>query len=39
LLGLRVGDAAAWTGPDGHAETARVKALLFQPEASGDFTL
>lgn len=39
LLGLRVGEATTWTGPDGRSETARVKALLFQPEASGDFTL
>jgi regulator of nucleoside diphosphate kinase len=39
LLGLRVGEAAAWSGPDGKAEVARVKALLFQPEASGDFTM
>lgn len=38
LLGLRVGDEATWAGPDGRHETARVTALLFQPEASGDFT-
>lgn len=38
LLGLRVGDTATWAGPDGRLETAQVTALLFQPEASGDFT-
>lgn len=38
LLGLRVGDTATWAGPDGRRETAQVTALLFQPEASGDFT-
>ncbi len=39
LLGLRVGEVAAWTGPDGRPETAWVKVLLFQPESSGDFML
>jgi regulator of nucleoside diphosphate kinase len=39
LLGLRVGDAATWSGPDGRRETGQVAALLFQPEASGDYTL
>lgn len=38
LLGLRVGDTARWTGPGGQRSSARVLALLFQPEASGDYT-
>lgn len=38
LLGLRVGDTARWTGPGGQRGSARVSALLFQPEASGDYT-
>ena len=38
LLGLRVGDEASWTTPGGEQRTARVEALLFQPESSGDFT-
>ena len=38
LLGLRVGDVARWRTPDGREHAARVAALLFQPEASGDYT-
>ncbi len=38
LLGLRVGDTACWTGPGGQRGSARVLTLLFQPEASGDYT-
>lgn len=38
LLGLRVGDQARWVTPQGDARTARVLAILFQPEASGDYT-
>lgn len=38
LLGLKVGDTARWTGPGGQGGSARVVALLFQPEASGDYT-
>ena len=37
LIGLRVGDQACWTTPDGKAHVARVLGLLFQPEASGDY--
>jgi regulator of nucleoside diphosphate kinase len=37
LIGLRVGDVARWTTPDGRTQEARVRALLFQPEASGDY--
>jgi regulator of nucleoside diphosphate kinase len=39
LLGLRVGEVARWTTPDGRTRAAEVVALLFQPEASGDYTL
>lgn len=39
LLGLRVGDVAHWHGAHGPAQSARVTAMLFQPEASGDYTL
>jgi regulator of nucleoside diphosphate kinase len=38
LLGLRVGEVARWSGPDGQPRTATIVALLFQPEASGDYT-
>lgn len=39
LLGLRVGEVARWSTPDGGTQSAEVVALLFQPEASGDYTL
>jgi regulator of nucleoside diphosphate kinase len=39
LLGLRVGAVAQWRNPLGEAAQAEVVALLFQPEASGDYTL
>lgn len=39
LLGLRVGDVAQWATPDGGMQSAEIVALLFQPEASGDYTL
>ncbi len=39
LLGLRVGDTARWCGPSGLAQSACVASMLFQPEASGDYTL
>ncbi len=38
LLGLRVGDMAHWSGPQGAAHAGRVAEMLFQPEASGDYT-
>jgi len=38
LLGLRVGDIARWQLPDGEERAATVAAILFQPEASGDYT-
>lgn len=38
LLGLRVGAVARWRNPVGGERRAEVLALLFQPEASGDYT-
>jgi regulator of nucleoside diphosphate kinase len=38
LLGLRVGDIAHWQLPHGEERCAKVAAILFQPEASGDYT-
>jgi regulator of nucleoside diphosphate kinase len=38
LLGLRVGDMAAWRTPLGQERTGRIVQVLFQPEASGDYT-
>ena len=38
LLGQRVGSAVRWTSPDGSHRIAEVEAILFQPEASGDYT-
>lgn len=38
LLGLSVGATAHWHTPTGDVCTAEVAALLFQPEASGDYT-
>lgn len=36
LLGLRVGQVARWRVPDGAEREARVLAVLYQPEASGE---
>jgi regulator of nucleoside diphosphate kinase len=38
LLGLRVGDTASWCTPNGDVCEADIVSILFQPEASGDFT-
>jgi regulator of nucleoside diphosphate kinase len=38
LLGLRVGDVAQWTGPGGEPHAGRIVQMLFQPEATGDYT-
>jgi regulator of nucleoside diphosphate kinase len=38
LLGLRVGDVARWSTPRGEERMVRVVEVLFQPEASGDYT-
>lgn len=37
LLGLSLGQTAHWLGPTGETMTAQVEAILFQPEASGDY--
>lgn len=37
LLGLRVGETARWPMPGGRCGAARIVAILFQPEASGDY--
>ena len=39
LLGLRRGDVARWRTPLGDERMARIADVLFQPEASGDYTL
>lgn len=38
LLGRRVGSIASWVTPSGVECEARIEAILFQPEASGDYT-
>ena len=38
LLGQRVGAIARWGTPNGDACAAEIVSLLFQPEASGDYT-
>lgn len=38
LLGLKAGATARWHTPGGEENTARVVAVVFQPEASGDYT-
>jgi regulator of nucleoside diphosphate kinase len=37
LIGRPVGAVARWVCPDGEQRMAEVKAILFQPEGSGDF--
>jgi regulator of nucleoside diphosphate kinase len=38
LLGVRTGALARWRMPNGTEGAARVVAVLFQPEASGEYT-
>ncbi|HEY1089938.1 MAG TPA: GreA/GreB family elongation factor [Burkholderiaceae bacterium] len=38
LLGLTVGSVARWTTPAGSERGAEILAILFEPEASGDYT-
>lgn len=38
LLGLRFGSIARWQTPHGEPCEAELTAILFQPEASGDYT-
>jgi regulator of nucleoside diphosphate kinase len=37
LLGLKVGQCARWATPGGQVRSARIAAILFQPEATGDY--
>lgn len=39
LIGQRVGAIARWQSPSGVQGAAEVLALLFQPEASGNYTM
>jgi regulator of nucleoside diphosphate kinase len=39
LIGRHVGSIARWRTPGGDEGAAEVVALLFQPEASGDYTM
>lgn len=38
LLGRRAGEETQWTTPTGAVQRLRIVELLFQPEASGDYT-
>ncbi|RYG55851.1 MAG: transcription elongation factor GreAB, partial [Alphaproteobacteria bacterium] len=38
LIGLEEGAFARWLTPSGEACSAEVVSVLFQPEASGDYT-
>lgn len=38
LLGRRVGEETRWTTPTGTVQHLRIIEVLFQPEASGDYT-
>jgi regulator of nucleoside diphosphate kinase len=39
LIGLRAGAVAKWRTPSGEECAAEVSAVLFQPEASGDYSI
>jgi regulator of nucleoside diphosphate kinase len=39
LIGLRAGSQAQWQEPGGRERHARLRTIVFQPEASGDYTL
>lgn len=39
LLGLQVGEVAQWTTPMGEHKAVAILSILFQPEASGEFTV
>ena len=38
LLGARAGARAAWRTPAGEEHVVTIESILFQPEASGDYT-
>ena len=37
LIGLPVGALARWVGPGGEEKVMQIEAILFQPEATGDY--
>ncbi|MEO8248608.1 MAG: GreA/GreB family elongation factor [Burkholderiales bacterium] len=37
MLGLKVGDVARWSTPDGERGAATILEVVFQPEVNGDF--
>lgn len=39
LLGLNAGSVARWRTPTGEEKAAGILAILFQPEASGDYSM
>jgi regulator of nucleoside diphosphate kinase len=39
LIGLRLGAIARWKTPGGEEGSARVEEILYQPEASGEYTV
>jgi regulator of nucleoside diphosphate kinase len=39
LIGLRVGDLISWPVPNGRVRQLKATAVLYQPEAAGDFNL
>lgn len=39
LLGMRVGATVSWPRPAGGHQVAEIVAILFQPEASGDYLM
>lgn len=39
LLGRRVGEKVQWTGADGEPASFVIEALVFQPEANGEYGL
>ncbi|HNU10121.1 MAG TPA: GreA/GreB family elongation factor [Rubrivivax sp.] len=39
LLGLKVGDVARWKTPDGEDHSATLLEIVYQPEASGNYTM
>ncbi|CAM3863585.1 GreA/GreB family elongation factor [Polaromonas hydrogenivorans] len=38
LVGRRLGEVCSWRVPNGQERSAQVATILFQPEASGDYT-
>lgn len=39
LIGLRAGSIARWSTPSGDKMAAKILAILFQPESSGDYAM